>query len=220
MITPGSNGHYSPGIIFAAFLKMFIMNNDNRNNNDAAEFEEIQTLINDGARKDSTAATINAQRLAQDDNFTVITQATEAKRNEEFVNESVVGAADQSKTEAATEVITLGDQGIDDQDDLGIVMGTEADVTEEDLALLGSKEQDLDGGEDEMLAKAGLDDTDFEGELLNEAATDMASTGDDLDMPDDDVSNPRTDALGQGDEENDYYSLGGDKDDQLSEDTD
>jgi len=199
---------------------MYDMNNDNRNINDAADFEEIQTLINDGARKDSTAATINTQRLAQDDNFTVISQATEGKRNEEFVNESVVGAADQSKTEIPGEVVTLGDQGIDDQDDLGIVMGTEADVTEEDLALLGSKEQDLDGGEDEMFAKAGLDDTDFEGEPLNEAATDMASTGDDLDLPDENMNNPRTDALGQGDEENDYYSLGSDKDDQLTENTD
>jgi len=194
------------------------MNNDSRSND--ADLEEIKTLIDDGARKDSTAATINTQRLAQDDNFSVINEKTEAKRNEELLNESDVGTADESKNDTPGEVVTLGDKGIDDQDDLGIVMGTEADVTDEDLLLLGSKEQDMDGGEDEMYAKAGLDDTDFEGEPLNEAATDMASTGDDLDMPDETVNNPRTDALGQGDEENDYYSLGSDKDDQLTENTD
>jgi hypothetical protein len=199
------------------------MSNDTRKNRDVKvvenDNEDLRTIIKDDSSKDSSGATINTQRLAQDDNFTVINQTTEAKRNDEMLNEPYVGAADQSRQAAPGEVVTLGDRGIDDQEDLGIVMGTDADVTDEDLLLLGEKDQDMDGGEDEMYAKAGLDDTDFEGEPLNEAATDMATTGDDLDMPDETPNNPRTDAMGQGDEENDYYSLGSDNNDEVTEGT-
>jgi hypothetical protein len=194
------------------------MKNDARTTNDSPENDDIKTLINDGSSKNSSGASLNQQRLAQDDSYTIMNETTEAKRNEELINEPYVGAADEGATSAPREVVTLGDDGIDGKDDLGIVMGTEADVTDEDLLLLGEKEQDMDGGEDEMAAKGGLDDTDFEGEPLNEAAVDMSSTGEDLDM-DTEPNNPRTDAMGQGDEENDYYSLGSDKNDNVTEGT-
>jgi hypothetical protein len=197
------------------------MQNDTSKNSDVQEIdndtEDLRTIIQDDSSKDSTGARINTQRLAQDDNFSVMNQTTESKRNDELVNESYVGAADESSQAAPKEVINMGDGAFEDQEDLGIVMGTEADVTDEDLLLLGDKDQDMDGGEDEMFAKVGLDDTDFDGEPLNEAASDMATTGEDLDMPDEPTNNPRSDAMGQGDEENDYYSLGGDKDDNVQE---
>jgi hypothetical protein len=195
------------------------MKNDSRNTSGSVDTEDIKTLINDGNSKNSTGANINTQRLAQDDNYNVMDEKGEKKRNDELLNEEFVGAADQSRQTTPGAAVTLGDQGIENQDDLGIVMGTDADVTEEDIELLGDKEQDMDGGDDEMYAKAGLDDTDFDGEPLNEAATDMSSTGDDLDMPDETPNNPRTDAMGQGDEENDYYSLGSDSNDEVTEGT-
>lgn len=90
-------------------------------------------------------------------------------------------------------------------EDFGIRMGTEADVTEEDLTLLGDPDRDLDGGDDELIDHyEGLDDTDFDGEPLNERTGTLAATGDDLDLPDDEAD--------PDDEENDYFSLGGDKD--------
>ena len=55
----------------------------------------------------------------------------------------------------------------------------------------------------------GLDDRDFEGELLNEAPVNDDSTGDDLDIPQGESKLSKED--GEEDEENDYYSLGGDK---------
>jgi hypothetical protein len=183
------------------------------------DMEDLTTIINDGTSKNSTGATINTQRLAQDDNYTVISQTTEGKRNDELLNEAYVGEADKSKQTAPAEVVTIGEKAIEDQDDLGIVMGTEADVTDEDLLVLGDKDQDMDGGDDEMYAKAGLDDTDFDGEPLNEAATDMATTGEDLDMPEETPNNPKGDGLEQGDEENDYYSLGSDNNDEVVEGT-
>jgi hypothetical protein len=181
--------------------------------------EELNTIINDGTSKNSTGATINTQRLAQDDSYTIISETSEEKRNKELLNEPYVGAADQSKQTIPGEVATMGEKSIEDQDDLGIVMGTEADVTDEDLLILGEKDQDQDEGDDEMYAKAGLDDTDFDGEPLNEAASDIATTGDDLDMPEEEPNNPKGDALEQSDEENDYYSLGNDNNDEGVEDT-
>ena len=45
---------------------------------------------------------------------------------------------------------------------------------------------------------------------MNESAGREGTIGDDIDLPE---GNSRTDALGQGDEENDYYSLGSDDND-------
>ena len=94
------------------------------------------------------------------------------------------------------------DEVDDDEDDLGIVPGTEADVTAEDLLLLGPKDQDMDMGEDEDLQNKGFP---------------LAMTGDDLDVPEGDDEGLE-DNPGEEDEENDYYSLGGDSKEGLEED--
>ena len=107
----------------------------------------------------------------------------------------------------------------DNDDELEIVMGTEADVTPQDLALLGDKDKDMDLGDDELVSMEGLDDTDQDGEPLNEAAVDTDTTGDDLDIPEADEDNPANSSLGQGDEENNYYSLGSEDNDNLNEGT-
>ena len=105
-----------------------------------------------------------------------------------------------------------------EDEDVRIVMGTEADVNKEDLALLGQKEHNMDGGDDELLEHyEGLDDTDLDGDPLNESAGSLTSTGEDLDIPG--VESDALDGLnGLEDEENDYYSLGGDSKDALEED--
>ena len=111
----------------------------------------------------------------------------------------------------------------ENKDDLGIVMGTEADVTEEDLMILGDKDRDFDMDEDEEIFSDGsasafgateetvgdLDSQDLRSELDR--------TGDDLDVPgseDDDADED----LGEEDEENNYYSLGGDRKDNIEDD--
>src|SRR3954454_2804256 len=87
----------------------------------------------------------------------------------------------------------------EDPGDLDMVPGTEADVTEEDLVLLGPKDGDMDMDEDEELRARGW----------------VPITGRDLDVPEADMEGK--DALGQGDEENSYYSLGGDERENLRE---
>ncbi len=93
------------------------------------------------------------------------------------------------------------------------VTDPEANVTEEDLTLLGDPYLDQDGGDDELMDNyQGLDDTDLDGEPLNEYAGTISATGKDLDMPDEELENAGTNLEPQDDEENDYFSLGADKD--------
>jgi hypothetical protein len=76
--------------------------------------------------------------------------------------------------------------------------GNESDVTEEDLQALGPKDLSMDMGEDEALLKNRVWPVDM-------AAEDLDVPG----VPDD--NNEMNQAIGPEDEENDFYSLGGDR---------
>lgn len=78
---------------------------------------------------------------------------------------------------------------IEDDDDLGIVPGTDADVTSDDLLILND-----DGN-----------------------ATLPANLAEDLDIPGAELDD-ENEAIGEEDEENNYYSLGGDRHENLEED--
>jgi hypothetical protein len=90
----------------------------------------------------------------------------------------------------------------EDNDDLGIVEGTDADVTPEDLILLGERDQDMDMGEDEEIKSTRS--------LLDKAGYELDTPGAEIDDP--------NESIGEEDEENNYYSLGGDRHDNLEED--
>jgi len=104
-------------------------------------------------------------------------------------SESVRG--EQRPTESENEV----------EDDLGIVEGTEADVTEEDLEI-------LEGSDRGMVFHSTEEVRD---------ADSLGSTGEDLDVPGSELDDD-TEELGEEDEENNYYSLGGDNHENLEED--
>ena len=90
-----------------------------------------------------------------------------------------------------------------------IVAGTEADVTREDLELLEYADQDAD---EPQLQRASLDSTDADGDPLNEVNSLKSDvTGGDLDVPGAEADDDNEE-IGEEDEENNYYSLGGDKD--------
>ncbi len=102
--------------------------------------------------------------------------------------------------------------------DLGIEMGTEADVTSEERKML---EDDMyyPTQDEDRLRQARLDDTDFDGEKLNEESfgAGQAESGTDLDI--DASSEPVNHTTAEDDEENQYWSLGGDKNDHAIEET-
>ena len=86
-------------------------------------------------------------------------------------------------------------QPLSDEGDLGIQMGTEADVTDDDLAILNSENEEI-----------GLPQN-VSNEDLN---TDLDVPGSELD--------DENENIGEEDEENNYYSLGGDRQESNEED--
>lgn len=101
----------------------------------------------------------------------------------------------------------------DDEEGKGIfeedMADEESDVTEEEKELLSRTEESMSTVDDEDRRKLMLDNKDFDGDLLNEKDD---VSGEDLDVPgatDDDAN----EEIGEEDEENNSYSLGGDRKD-------
>lgn len=114
--------------------------------------------------------------------------------------------------EERTDKGTMGNMIDEEEDELLIVPGTEADVTKEDLALLGPRDEDLDLNDDELIR--GKDRLD----KLEDEEIDRTALGDeDLDIPGTELDDSN-EVIGEEDEENNYYSLGGDRHENLDED--
>jgi hypothetical protein len=107
---------------------------------------------------------------------------------------------------------------LNDEDDSSIRMGTDADVTANDRSMLETGDNFHMTHDEDNLRRAAMDSTDFEGEPLNEASFGDEQSGSDLDVPmsETDDANER---IGAEDEENNAYSLGGDRNDQVVEGT-
>jgi hypothetical protein len=165
-----------------------------------------------------TPGTMNEEKLKEDTSYIELPDVSDIPGQENIVDAGIPAEmSDETIASDDEEGVREGKDILEEDDDVKIVMGTEADVTPDDLTILGDPDQDMDMNEDELVRKEGLDDRDADGDFLNEAAVDEDSTGDDLDIPDADESDPASDAMGQGDEENNYYSLGGDNKDELNE---
>jgi hypothetical protein len=108
-----------------------------------------------------------------------------------------------------------GRPGTDLQDEMSDNESSDADVTSEERQIL--EQVDMPTNDAENLRRSALDSRDFEGDELNEESfgTSLSSVG--LDMPEESDETEST-AMGEGDEENKYYSLGGDRHDNLEED--
>jgi hypothetical protein len=87
-----------------------------------------------------------------------------------------------------------------DEDELEL----ENDITSEDIALLDATDQD-DSTDNEDLENAQLDDTDEDGDELNEKSSASDNSGRDLDVPGSDDDEEDED-IGEEDEENNSYS--------------
>jgi hypothetical protein len=163
--------------------------------------------------KESTTSNRNREKLGQDESYMELPEMQDIPGQEHIHNAGVPSEmADTTISSDDEEGVRDGKDLLadDGEEDLGIVMGTEADVTKDDMAILGDRDQDMDLGEDELVGKAALDNVDNEGEALNESGSDLS--GEDLDIPE----KPDEE---DGDEENDYYSLGSDDKDDLDNGT-
>lgn len=93
--------------------------------------------------------------------------------------------------------------GEPDEDDVTEEAGDDADVTEDEKIALERTEQ-MDTQDNENLFESELDDTDEDGERLNEGED---FSGDDLDVPGEEEDDA-DEAIGEEDEENNAYSSG------------
>jgi hypothetical protein len=103
----------------------------------------------------------------------------------------------------------------DEEDEL--VPGAEADVTAEERSTLANLDRWRADPDSEVLVESALDNTDNDGEPLNEKGLADDEVGDDLDVPgaeEDDAE----EELGEEDEENNDYSLSDEDDHEELED--
>lgn len=84
-----------------------------------------------------------------------------------------------------------------------------SDVSDIERQLLDDSANDMPTRDEQSLRRASLDSTDNEGEPLNERASFNAISGSDLDVPGAEEDDSKED-IGEEDEENNPYSLGGD----------
>jgi hypothetical protein len=115
-------------------------------------------------------------------------------RMREFQDTTISSDDEEGKNVFAEE------EELDDQD---------TDVTPEEIELLSRTDISMSGIDDEDRRKLMLDKTDFDGELLNEKDN---ISGEDLDVPGADEDDA-DEEIGEEDEENNSYSLGGDRKD-------
>jgi hypothetical protein len=83
-------------------------------------------------------------------------------------------------------------------------------VSETERSLLDASANDMPTKDELALRKAALDSVDNDGDPLNERSSANAISGSDLDVPGADDDNENED-IGEEDEENNPYSLGGDE---------
>jgi hypothetical protein len=102
-----------------------------------------------------------------------------------------------------------------EDEDTGRGRTNDSDVTPEERAALGNMYMPTD--DEENLRRSALDTTDFDGDQLNEDSFGEVLSSADLDIPDE-VDETLSTSMGQGDEENKYYSLGGDRQERNEED--
>src|SRR5688572_1594323 len=82
---------------------------------------------------------------------------------------------------------------------------SENDITPEELSLLDDSINNVDDGDDADLKRSALDNTDEDGELLNEGSMADDISGEDLDVPGSEADDDN-EMIGEEDEENNAYS--------------
>ncbi|HJW15918.1 MAG TPA: hypothetical protein VJ499_02305 [Flavisolibacter sp.] len=133
---------------------------------------------------------------------------------QEFVNAPPVGALGDTTIASADEE-GVGVFDLDDSEDL--TPGTEGDVSRGERQALEQIDY-LPTRDENNLVEARMDNTDFQGEPLNERSFGEVRTASDLDVPgaENDDANER---IGEEDEENNDYSLGSADNDNITEGT-
>jgi hypothetical protein len=190
---------------------------ENNRPSGAENNRQQDTVVHRAASGDLPDSPHDAERLKNEE-FTIDLPDVKDIPGQEFVHTAPLGMlADTTISSADEEGEGLFDDAdLDDEDEF--IPGTEADVSADERRALQGADNYLPSEDDNQLRRASMDNTDFEGDALNEQSFGAVRSGVDLDIPES-VDETKTDALGQGDEENKYYSLGSDDNDNITEGT-
>lgn len=134
---------------------------------------------------------------------------------QEFVNTPLIGSmGDTTISSDDEEGTNVFDR--DDSQDLRR-RGDDSDVSREERVALQQTDY-MPTTDEDNLAKARMDNVDFQNESLNERSFGEERSGDDLDVPGSELDD-RDEKLGEEDEENNDYSLGSADNDNVTEGT-
>ena len=188
----------------------------NERNNAPDSSREPTRSFTQGGSGDLTDTKRDQERLKPESTTIDLPDVSDIPGQENITVPPLGELADTTISSDDEEGVGIFDQ--DDEDaDLGIRMGNEGDVTGEERSLLRNTEF-KETGDDDRLERASLDSTDLDGERLNERSFGEERSGSDLDIPEA-TDDTKTDAMGQGDEENKHFSLGSDDNDNVTEGT-
>lgn len=155
----------------------------------------------------------DARRLQNEETFIDLPDVKDIP-GQEFVNAPPLGALGDT-TISSDDEEGRGVFDLDDSEDP--TSGTSADVRPDERRALEDTEY-LPTTDENNLRQARMDNADFDNEPLNEKGFGQETSGSDLDIPGN-TDETKTDAMGQGDEENKHYSLGSDDNDNVTEGT-
>jgi hypothetical protein len=97
----------------------------------------------------------------------------------------------------------------DDEEGRNVFENADSNVSREERDMLDRSANDMPTTDDINLRRAALDSRDDDGEPLNEGTSENALSGSDLDVPGAETDD-ENEEIGEEDEENNPYSLGGD----------
>ena len=135
-----------------------------------------------------------------------IPDAHEIPGQEDFTATPLGELADTAIASADEEDDSSFDENLNEE----IINSPDSNVSDEERETLSRTSDDMPG-DDENLREAALDNRDDDGEVLNEESFQDNISASDLDIPGDELDDTEEN-IGEEDEENNDYSLGGDND--------
>ena len=187
----------------------------NRTNNEPVKRDPNNNRLEErsSAPGDLTDSAKDREKMRNEETFIDLPDVKDIP-GQEFVTAPPLGSLGDTTISSDDEE---GTDVFDREDSEEFIPGTEADVRRDERQALADTEY-MPTSDEDNLRGARMDNVDFQNEPLNERGFGDERTGRDLDVPGN-TDETRTDSLGQGDEENKYYSLGSSDNDNVTEGT-
>ncbi len=166
-------------------------------------------MQNDNSKKNSSIDLPDSEKDKKElavESFTMNLPDVSDIPGQENINPSPLGEMADDTISSADEE---GDSIFNDDLDEDIEESADSNVTREEVDDLRISANDMPTEDDENLRRAALDNTDNDGSPLNESSFKNNVTGTGLDVPGAE-NDDEDEEIGEEDEENNEYSLGGD----------